>query len=285
MWYHLATVGSYLVGQGSVRTLTFAITMRWFFEISYLGTAYNGWQTQPNGIGIQQVVEEALSKILRQPVTIIGSGRTDTGVHCAQQFFQTDLDDSIDASTLIHQLNSLLPRDIAIGSVRAVQPDASARYDARARTYRYLITCKKDPLLTGRALLFFKPLDVRNMQAAAKHLIGEHDFQCFSKVKTDVNHFRCHIRKAEWKQSDDRLEFVITANRFLRGMVRAVVGTLLDVGIGKISVREFKQVIESRDRKRAGMNVSADGLYLESVKYPSRIFLKPKLIRSTGRRA
>lgn len=259
--------------------------MRWFFEISYLGTAYNGWQTQPNGTGIQQVVEEALSRILRKPVSIIGSGRTDTGVHCAQQFFQADLDDGIDAPELIHQINSLLPRDIAIGSVRAVKPDASARYDARARTYRYLIIRKKDPLLTGRALLFFKPLDVRNMKAAAEFLIGEHDFECFSKVKTDVNHFRCDIRKAEWKESGDLLVFTITANRFLRGMVRAVVGTLLDVGIGKISVGEFKQVIEGRDRSKAGMNVSPDGLYLESVRYPSSIFLRYGKVKSGARRA
>jgi len=259
--------------------------MRWFFEISYLGTAYNGWQTQPNGTGVQQVVEEALSTILRQPVAIIGSGRTDTGVHCAQQFFQADLDDRIDARTLVHQINSLLPRDIAIGSVRAVKPDASARHDARARTYRYLITLKKDPLLTGRALLFFKPVDLNNMKAAAKHLIGEHDFQCFSKVRTDVNHFRCDIRKAEWKKSGDQLEFTITANRFLRGMVRAVVGTLLDVGIGKISVREFRQVIESRDRRKAGMNVSPDGLYLQSVRYPARIFLRSREVKSGVRRA
>lgn len=246
--------------------------MRWFFEISYRGTAYNGWQSQTNGIGVQHVVEEALSKILRQPIAIVGSGRTDTGVHCRQQFFHVDIAGTIRPEDLLHQVNSFLPRDIAIRSIRAVKDGANARYDARSRSYIYIITLKKDPLLHGLALHWFKPLDLGKMEKASRFLIGEKDFTSFSKVKTDVNHFRCDIQEARWKKSGDRLEFTITANRFLRGMVRAVVGTLLDVGTGKITVDEFRQVIESRDRRRAGMNVPPEGLYLTKVRYRPGIF-------------
>ena len=258
--------------------------MRWFFEISYRGTAYNGWQTQPNGRGVQQEVEETLGKILRRPIAIVGSGRTDTGVHCVQQFFHADIDVKIDPGALAHQLNSFLPRDISIGSIRAVRSDASARYDATSRTYIYRITLRKDPLLHGLALHWFKPLDLKRMQKAAALLPGEKDFQCFSKIKTDVNHFRCDILKASWKQTGHRLEFTITANRFLRGMVRAVVGTLLDVGTGKITIDDFRSIIESRDRSRAGMNVAPEGLYLTRVTYKRGIFLKVTNA-SSGRRA
>lgn len=252
--------------------------MRFFFEISYLGTRYNGWQTQPNGKGVQEVVEDGLKKIFRSRIPITGSGRTDTGVHCAQQFFHADLElehaSRQRLTDLTHQLNSLLPRDIAIRSIRPVKPDANARYDARSRTYRYTITLRKDPLLTGLALHVFKPLDVKKMQAAADQLIGTHDFQCFSKVKTDVNHFLCDIKTAQWQQRGQLLVFTITANRFLRGMVRAVVGTLLDVGTGKISVADFREIISSRNRAKAGMNVAPEGLCLTKVSYRKGIFLR-----------
>ena len=247
--------------------------MRYFFNISYLGTAYNGWQTQPNGKGVQEMVEHALSSLFRKKIAITGSGRTDTGVHCASQFFHADIEDPFVPDDLIHRLNSFLPRDISINAIRAVRPDASARYDATSRTYHYHITLKKDPLLTGRALHWFKPLDLEKMREAAGLLIGTHDFECFSKVKTDVDHFRCTVKKAVWKKKGDRMVFEITANRFLRGMVRAIVGTLLDVGIGKITVKEFARIVEGRDRKKAGMNVAPEGLYLMKVTYPARVFL------------
>ncbi len=245
---------------------------RYFFEISYNGANYAGWQSQRNALGVQAVVEDAMTKILRTPVTIVGSGRTDTGVHCEQQFFHTDLPGSFDGPGLIRQLNSFLPKDIAIHSIRGVKADASARYDATERQYRYQITRVKNPFLEGLSWHYFKELDVDNMNRAASYIVGEHDFECFSKVKTDVNHFICHVRKAEWVEKGDNLDFTIVANRFLRGMVRAVVGTLLDVGTGKITHREFISILESRDRKRAGQNVPACGLYLERVKYPRRIF-------------
>ena len=245
--------------------------MRYLFSISYLGTHYHGWQTQANAKGVQEVVEEALSKILRKKIVIVGSGRTDTGVHCRQQYFHVDLSEPVNEA-LIQNLNALLPKDIAIHSVQKIHPEASARYSAVQRTYQYIITRKKDPLLLGLAWHFFKPLDVPAMNRAAALLTGAHDFECFSKVKTDVNHFVCTIKKAQWKEKKDLLIFDISANRFLRGMVRAIVGTLIDVGIGKISVKQFEAILQSKDRKQAGMNVPADGLYLMDVNYPRKVF-------------
>lgn len=248
--------------------------MRYLFEISYLGTHYNGWQSQLNATGIQQLVEKALSTILRTPTAIVGSGRTDTGVHCVQQFFHADIEKEFEVEKLILQLNSFLPADVAIRGIRQIKLDASARYDAVERTYEYHITQVKNPILVERAFFYFKEVDVPTMNRAAALLVGTHDFQCFSKVHTDVNHFMCDLKKAQWNQKDDLLVFTITANRFLRGMVRAVVGTLLDVGTGKTSVAEFQKILKGKDRKKAGMNVPSEGLYLMKVKYPEKIFLK-----------
>jgi tRNA pseudouridine38-40 synthase len=251
--------------------------MRYFFEIAYHGANYNGWQSQQNATGVQTVVENAMAKIFRAPVNVVGSGRTDTGVHCEQQFFHADLIQELDpgqTARWIQKLNSFLPRDIAIRSIRAVKPDASARYDAIERTYRYQITRIKNPFLQGLSWHYFKDLKIENMNKAAAFIVKEHDFECFSKVKTDVNHFICDIKKAGWIERGDELIFAISANRFLRGMVRAVVGTLLDVGTGKITQKEFVSIIQSKDRRRAGANVPAWGLYLEKVKYPARIFIK-----------
>jgi tRNA pseudouridine38-40 synthase len=248
--------------------------MRYLFSISYLGTHYNGWQTQSNAKGVQEIVENSLSKILRNKIAIVGSGRTDTGVHCRRQYFHADLPEAIKPEALIPNLNAFLPRDIAIHSIREIHPEASARYHATERAYQYIITRKKDPLLVGLAWYCFKPLDIPTMNEAASLLTGMHDFECFSKVKTDVNHFVCNVKKAAWKQKSDLLLFDIVANRFLRGMVRSVVGTLVDVGSGKISLKEFEAILHSKDRKKAGMNVPPEGLYLMDVKYPNRIFLK-----------
>lgn len=247
--------------------------MRYFFQISYNGTHYHGWQNQANATGVQQVVENALSKLFRENMAIVGSGRTDAGVHCAQQFFHVDIEKEFTIADLIQRLNSFLPKDIAIHNIIPAKPDAHARYDAIERSYEYHITLIKDPLLIGLAYYYFKPLNVANMNRAAALLRGEHDFECFSKVKTDVNHFICTIKKAKWERNENRLVFSITANRFLRGMVRAIVGTLLDVGTGKISYEEFENILNSKDRKKAGMNVPSEGLYLMQVKYPSKVFL------------
>lgn len=247
--------------------------MRFFFEIAYAGKNYSGWQSQLNAKGVQAVVEDALSKLLRTEIAVVGSGRTDTGVHCERQFFHADIEKDFDTRSLIVKLNSFLPRDVAIRSIRPVKPTASARYDAISRTYRYQITREKNPFLEDLAWHFFKEVDVVAMNRAASILVGEHDFECFSKVKTDVNHFLCNIKKAEWVEDKKMLIFTITANRFLRGMVRAIVGTLLDVGTGKISIKDFQHIVHSRDRKKAGPNVPPQGLYLTDVKYPASIFI------------
>jgi len=247
--------------------------MRYLFSISYKGTNYNGWQTQANAKGVQEIVEDALSKIFRDKIGIVGSGRTDTGVHCQRQYFHVDLPDLPSVPAVIQNLNALLPRDIAIHSIQKIHSEGSARYHATQRSYQYIITRKKDPLLVGLAWYCFKPLEIQTMNRAAALLTGTHDFECFSKVKTDVNHFVCTVKKARWTSKKDLLIFEISANRFLRGMVRAIVGTLIDVGSGKISMKEFESILKSKDRKKAGMNVPADGLYLMDVKYPKRIFI------------
>jgi tRNA pseudouridine38-40 synthase len=248
--------------------------MRYFFEIAYNGKNYNGWQSQHTGIGVQSVVEKSLSTLLREEISIQGSGRTDTGVHCEKQFFHVDIEKAFDIPQFIHRINSFLPKDLVIRSIRKVKPTANARHDAVERTYRYEISLVKNPFLDGLAWYYFKPLDVQTMNRAAALLMGEHDFECFSKVKTDVNHFLCEVKKAEWKHNGPNLTFTITANRFLRGMVRAIVGTLLDVGTGKISIKDFQVIIHSKDRRKAGANVPPQGLYLMNVKYPGSVFLK-----------
>lgn len=248
--------------------------MRYFFEIGYNGSHYHGWQNQKNAIGVQQVVEDALTKLLREEIAIVGSGRTDTGVHCVQQYFHADIKKTFDPTDLVHKLNSFLPKDIAIRNIFPVKENAHARYDAIERTYQYKITRVKDPLMVGYAYYYFRDLDLPTMQLASSLLVGEHDFECFSKVKTDVNHFICNIKQASWNQKEDLLIFTITANRFLRGMVRAIVGTLVDVGNKKITVDDFKKILISKDRKKAGMNAPPEGLYLTQVKYPKSIFIK-----------
>ena len=246
---------------------------RYFFEIAYHGAHYHGWQNQSNALGVQQVVESALSSLLREKIDIVGSGRTDAGVHCSQQFFHVDIVSEFEPHSLMARLNSFLPKDISIQAIHNVNPDAHARYDAIERSYEYKITQVKNPFLTGYAYYFFKEVDVELMNRAALGLVGKHDFQSFSKVKTDVNNFSCDIKIARWNQKSGLLVFDITANRFLRGMVRAIVGTLLEVGTKKISVEEFNTIIESKDRKKAGMNVPPEGLYLKEVKYPETIFI------------
>jgi len=247
--------------------------MRYFFEISYNGTNYHGWQSQANAVGVQAVVENVFRKLFREDIGIVGSGRTDTGVHCIKQYFHADLEHDLDYKITIQKLNSFLPKAISINSIRKVKPDAHARYNAVERAYEYRITRVKNPFYQDYAYHFFKGTDIQTMNKAAALLVGEHDFQSFSKVKTDVNHFICSLKKARWNEKADLLVFTIVANRFLRGMVRSIVGSLLDVGTGKTSVNEFQRIIKSKDRKKAGMNVPPGGLYLVNVKYPARIFL------------
>ena len=247
--------------------------MRYFFEISYNGSNYHGWQRQKNAISIQEVVEDALSMILRKPATITGSGRTDTGVHCEQQYFHADIDTPVKVEQLKHRLNSYLPPDITIPSVMPVSEDAHARFSAISRSYEYRITTQKNPFLQNLSYFYPKSLDIQTMNEVATLLLGVHDFEAFSKVKTDVNNFVCEITEAQWVEEKDLYIFKITANRFLRGMVRAIVGTLLNVSKGKIAPGQFKEIIESKDRREAGSAAPACGLFLTAVRYPSEIFL------------
>lgn len=248
--------------------------MRYFFEISYNGTNYHGWQRQKNAISVQQVVEEALLTILRENITISGSGRTDTGVHCLQQYFHADIGKPVDISYLQHRLNSYLPAAISIRSISRVKKDAHARFSAVSRSYEYRITTRKDPFLQHQSYYYAKPLNIQTMNEAGALIIGRQDFEAFSKVKTDVNNFVCDITEARWVREKDLLLFRISANRFLRGMVRAIVGTLLNVGSENLPAEAIKKIIASGDRKEAGSSVPACGLFLTQVKYPADIFLK-----------
>ena len=244
-------------------------------ELSYNGTAYHGWQRQPNALSVQQVLEEALTALLGTETTIVGAGRTDTGVHAKQLFAHFDTDISVDkAAELAFRLNRFLPKDIAICAIRAVNREAHARFDAISRRYEYHITQKKDPFGSEFAYHFNMPLDVDAMNKAASILLNHTNFKCFSRSKTDVKTYDCEVKEAFWEQQGHQLIFHISANRFLRNMVRAVVGTLLDVGTGKCSLSGFQTILDSQDRSQAGSSAPAHGLFLTRVQYPNTIFVE-----------
>lgn len=246
--------------------------MRYFIHISYFGAAYNGWQSQPEGqgIGVQQVIEKALSTILREKVEIVGAGRTDTGVHARNMYAHMDIEKEIeDKKNIIGRLNSILPKDIAIHDIFPVNDTAHARFDAIEREYIYHIHTHKDPFEAGRSYHFFHSLDIDAMNRACDIMMKHIDFQCFSKVKTDVKTFICYITYARWEDmGGGRLRFTIRADRFLRNMVRAIVGTMIDVGRGKIKPEDLNDIIESRSRCESGMSAPAHGLTLNRVEYP-----------------
>ena len=245
--------------------------MRYFIELSYDGTPFVGWQRQPSGDSVQSCLEDALSILFRKPLSIVGAGRTDAGVHAHQLFAHVELDEHVDQD-LTFRLNKLLPKEIAVRNIIAVAQDAHARFDAVSRSYRYHITTQKNPFLQKRSYQFAKPLDLDLMNQAAKILIDHEDFKCFSKSKTDVKTYVCDIQQVHWQQNGSELVFFIQANRFLRNMVRAIVGTLIEVGLRKISISDFEAILASRDRSQAGYSVPAHGLYLEKVNYPKHIF-------------
>lgn len=245
--------------------------MRYFIELSYDGTPFVGWQRQPSGDSVQSCLEDALSILFRKPLSIVGAGRTDAGVHAHQLFAHVDLDEHVDQD-LTFRLNKLLPKEIAVRNIIAVAQDAHARFDAVSRSYRYHITTQKNPFLQKRSYQFAKPLDLDLMNQAAKILIDHKNFKCFSKSKTDVKTYVCDIQQVHWQQNGSELVFFIQANRFLRNMVRAIVGTLIEVGLRKISISDFEAILASRDRSQAGYSVPAHGLYLEKVNYPKHIF-------------
>ena len=245
--------------------------MRYFLEFAYKGTHYHGWQYQPNAISVQETLNKALTTLFKKEIDLVGAGRTDTGVHAKQMFAHFDLEESIDIPFYIHKLNSFLPKDIAILNIYLVHDDAHARFDAIKRTYEYHIHTKKDAFESDDSWYYQNELNIDKMNEACKILFNHSDFECFSKVNTDVNTFNCTIYEANWTQVNSRLVFTISADRFLRNMVRAIVGTMVNIGLEKISVDHLTEIIESKDRNKAGFSVPAQGLYLTKVEYP---FLK-----------
>ena len=249
--------------------------MRYFIELSYNGKNYHGWQIQPNEISIQETIEKAMSVLLKEDLSVVGCGRTDTGVHASQFFLHFDCQSPIDKEKLKFRLNSFLPEDIAIFQIISVDNDAHARFQAMSRSYQYKISLEKDVFQKDLSLeISHSALDVDMMNKAAIMLMDYTDFKCFSRSKTDVKTYECSITEAYWEAQGNQLIFNISANRFLRNMVRAIVGTLLEVGKGRMSLEGFKNVIESRDRKMAGASVKAKGLFLTAVVYPKHIFNK-----------
>ncbi len=251
--------------------------MRYFIYLSYKGTNYSGWQIQPNASTVQETIEQALETILRKPCPIVGAGRTDAGVHAHQMVIHLDLDlDLAGAEQLLFKLNRLLPRDIALHKVCAMTEDAHARFSATARTYHYYVHKDKDAFNEGQSYQLYQEMDFDKMNEAAKLLANYSDFTSFSKLHTDAKTNTCHIREAYWSTNPNKeggYIFRITADRFLRNMVRAIVGTLFLVGRGKINLEDFCQIIEAKDRGRAGSSAEGYALFLEEISYPKELFL------------
>lgn len=246
--------------------------MRYFISFSYFGKSYHGWQNQPNAVTVQEVLEKALSTLLKNTIDVVGAGRTDAGVHARQMFGHFDLNGEFDTKELIFRLNSLLPNDIAVQQILRVKNDAHARFEATSRTYEYWITKEKNPFYSEFSHHIKQDLNMDEMNNAAQLLIAHSDFQCFSKSNTDVYTYICDVTKAEWSYGHERLVFTITADRFLRNMVRAIVGTLLDVGKGKTTIADVKMILASKDRAKAGASVPAKGLYLTKIEYPETVY-------------
>jgi tRNA pseudouridine38-40 synthase len=247
------------------------VNHRYFLKMAYDGTAYNGWQIQPNGISVQEVTEKALAICLGTRTGITGAGRTDTGVHAREMFAHFDIERKLTAretEQCVWKLNNLLPSDIVISAVIPVHKEAHARYDALSRSYEYHILRRKDPFREPFAWYWQGKLDVEPMNRAAMQILGVHDFQCFSKVHTDVKHYLCNVMESRWQEEEGELVYTIRANRFLRNMVRAIVGTLFDIGRGKLGEDDLAGILESRNRSNAGASVPAKGLTLVGIEYP-----------------
>jgi tRNA pseudouridine38-40 synthase len=243
--------------------------MRYFIECAYRGTNYCGWQIQENANTVQAEIEKALSVLLRNPTSIMGSSRTDAGVHAIHQVAHFEVENEIpNPENLVYRMNKILPFDISIKNIFSVKEDYHARFEATSRKYEYRISKIKNPFHQGLCYEFNQELNLDLMNNACQKLFQYIDFECFSKIKTDVNTFDCTIMEARWQvENDGMLIFHIKANRFLRGMVRAIVGTLLEVGSGRLTVEDFEQIILAKNRKKAGRAVPAEGLFLMEVNY------------------
>lgn len=247
--------------------LTKTLHLRYFIELAYNGKNYHGWQSQPDAKSVQETLTQALSLLLKTNLEIVGAGRTDTGVHAKQMYAHFDFESKINTSQLTNKLNSFLPKDIVIFNIIEVEEQAHARFDATKRTYEYHIHTFKDAFEYEGSWYYKNYLDVEKMNQACLILFKHTDFECFSKTNTDVRTFNCEIMEANWKQNGNKLVFTISADRFLRNMVRAIVGTLVNVGLGKIDLYDFEKIIESKNRSKAGFSVPAHGLYLTKVEY------------------
>ena len=246
--------------------------MRYFIEIAYNGANYFGWQRQPDAISVEEVLEGAMSTLLRKEIKVVGAGRTDAGVHAKQLFAHFDFEKIEDLQKLVFRLNSFLPKDISVKNIFLVSEEAHARFNASEREYEYIVSLEKNPFLEGFAHQLHQRPNVEAMNEAAASLLDYQDFQCFSRSNTDVKTYHCSVTKAYWKEENNQLIFTIAADRFLRNMVRAIVGTLLDVGFGKTSLEKFHEIIDKKNRVNAGSSAPANGLYLTKVLYPISVF-------------
>lgn len=242
--------------------------MRYFIELAYKGTHYNGWQYQPDAPSVQETLAQAISTLLRSKIDLVGAGRTDTGVHAQQMYAHFDYPEMLDEKKLIQKLNSFLPKDIAVFKIILLHNEAHARFDATSRTYQYHIHTQKNAFQCNDSWYFSHALDLDLMNKACVMLFDHCDFECFSKVHTDVHTFLCTVTEAHWQKNGNQLVFTITADRFLRNMVRAIVGTMLNIGQKKTTLQEFQKILDSKDRGQAGFSVPAHGLYLTRIKYP-----------------
>ncbi len=241
---------------------------RYLFEISYDGSGFYGWQKQPGKETIQETIENALSKIHSlKAMRIYGCGRTDTGVHAKEYFFHWDTEGQIEVENIKYKLNKMLPKKIAVHSIREVDHELHARYSAVRRTYKYFIDTGKDPFIAGKSWRIPQKLDLEAMNAASSFLLGKKDFSSFAKIHTDVKNHMCKVSYATWSIQEKEIIFEIRANRFLRNMVRAIVGTCIDVGLHKIDLIEFKEIIHAKDRQRGSGSAPAEGLFLWKVEY------------------
>lgn len=254
------------------------VVKRFFVKISYAGSNYHGWQMQPNANSIQEELEKAFSLLLKQDIKITGAGRTDTGVHAEEYYAHFNYFDNIEIINLklwIHKFNALIPNDISVHDIFEVNSNANARFDAISRTYEYRICQYKNPFLNGFVWHMNKPIDIDIMNEGCKILINNSDFTSFSKLHSQTKTNICKVSEAEWKYSEKNfLIFKISADRFLRNMVRAIVGTLIELGQNKISLTEFQNIIDKKNRSDAGYSVPACGLFLTNIKYNDSIFTK-----------
>ena len=243
--------------------------LRYFLEVSYKGTNYSGFQSQKNANSIQEEVEKAFAILHKEKAVLTGSSRTDAGVHALQNFFHFDFEKSLHPQ-LVYKINAILPEDIVVKSVRQVQPDAHCRFDAVSREYKYFVYRQKDPFLRDRAYYYPYKINIEKLQQAAAILTEYQDFTSFSKRNTQVKTFVCQIQRSEWLQENQCLVYNVKANRFLRGMVRALVATMLKVGRGTIDLERFRSIVEAKDCTQASFAVPATGLFLVSVNYPQQ---------------